>query len=147
MAREVAANEFSNPDLLIEAFVIDGAISDIARWASDTGRKHRGFRFEMRGDFSKLSEEAALASVALAAAAFNSADPYADTEWLAIGSKFLNDHEVSLRAALLIRDIGYEPWERIFRNPSGLEAIWRRTLATSPDNFDMLMELSNELSF
>lgn len=147
IAREVAASRVADGDTLIHAFVVSGAIDDIVRWSNSTDGAHRGFRFEMRDDFTALSDEGALAVVTLAAAAFKSTDPYTNREWLAVGGAFRNDPEVSHRAALMIRDLGYDPWESVLRNPPGLESIWRNILASAPDDFDTLLELSNELIY
>lgn len=145
IAREVAAGgHLQNLGSLQDAFIVNGAISDIVQLKTES---LPGVIQALLSDPRKLSPAQFLAATTLAAAAFNSADPYADPEWLAVAKAFRDDPAVALRAAHIIRDLGYEPWEDVLRDPPGLTAIWKTVVAHTPEDNDQLLDLAHDLSF
>lgn len=147
LARDAAKLELNGGKLLLWGVTVTGAVGDIVLWTEDMGRKHPGFDLSKLEEYRKLSPQQTLAAATLAAAAFNSDDPYADGEWLAVAGAFRDDAAVAHHAVLAIRDIGYQSWQSVLRNPPGLVAIWRKIVARTPDDIDQLLDLAGDVSF
>lgn len=147
-AREVEKRDDVDAETLLWAFIVNGAVDDIVRWNLAAQQKHAGFQLAyVLEDLRRLSPQQSLAAVTLAAAAFNGADPYADRAWRAVAGAFDKDAGVAMGAGLLLRGIGYDPWENLLRDPPGLAAIWRTVLTETPDDFDRLLDLGSSLWF